>query len=223
MGLSKSQRRALAAEALGDDVGDVMNVDEIDPVEPRASVAPVAAPAITLSPDQLQALVTSAVSAAVSAVGASAPTGDFGKQIGDALRDNRQPIPENTDQDYHGRSEYNPEGKAVPRPTLPCEYWFAVWDAKERRASPVREIEPATITNEEIRELSQIAPGAYALEKSDGRPVAVNVVDQLDGFGALLRRHLAFPLEQFSKEHRNELGPLKTFHRRMTPLAPVAA
>lgn len=199
----------MAAE-LDNPEGEI-DMDTPDPTPPDAP-----APAVTLTMDQIQGMISAAVSAVA---GQQSQTGDIAAAIGDALRNNRQPIPENTDKDYHGRSEYNPEGNAAPRPQLPCDYWFAVWDPNDRRAYPIREIEASMITNDEIRELAQIQPGTYTMEKSDGRKVVVNVVDQMDSFGNILRRSLAFPREQFDKEHRNELGPLKTFARRMEPVA----
>lgn len=207
MGLNKSQRRALAAEALGDDLGEI-DMDAVDQTP--------APPTVTLTLEQIQGMISAAVSAAA---GQSAVSSDIGTQIAEALRNNRQPIPENTDKDYHGISEYNPEGKAAPRPELPCPYWFAVWDAEEKRAYPVREMEPATLTNDEIRELAQIVPGKYTMKKSDGARVPVNVVDQVDGFGEILRRQIAFPRNQFDKEHRNQLPILLDFHRLMEPVA----
>jgi len=212
MALNREQRRAMMAQELEGDEREVAAVDAVDPVVTPPS------PVVSLTADQLQQIITSAVTAAVQAT-SHGPQGDIASAITDALRHNRTPIPENDASKYHGVSHYNPEGKDVPRPALPCEMWLGVWNEDTGRATPWRELEPDMLTNDEIRGLSQIEPGVYGLTKSDGRPTPVRVTDDKDAFGNLRRRVIAFTKEQLDREHKNELGTLVTFHQRLVAVA----
>lgn len=203
MALNREQRRAMLAQEL--DGGDVAVVD-VDAVDPVPATEPVVAPAITLTLEQLQSLMTTAATAAVQAAGAQGG-GDIGGQIAQAIKQNRDRIPEVTDADYHGRSHYHPDGKAVPRPVLAHPMYLGLWDEHEKPV-PRYPIEDSTSTDAEIEALNSVVPGEYTIERNDGSKVLARVVDVRDGMNNIRHRVIAFPPQQFEKEHRNGLPSL---------------
>lgn len=185
---ARDERRAATAAELGID---------LDPLPPS--------PALAITAEQLTAIVTAAVQAAGMGGGS-----DVGAQITQALRDNRQPIPENTDADYHGRSHYNPEGKAGDRQPLAQDVFLGVWDQKTGQATGVFPVPESVCTNVEIDALNRLVPGVYTVTRNDGATVPAHVVDQKDDHDRVLRRVVAFPQVQFTKETFNTLPPMKT-------------
>ncbi len=211
MALNREQRRALLKQSIAGE--DDVEVDQLedDPPSKATSVTPAAAPtqAMTLSVEQLQAIVTAAVQAAGSA------GGDVGAQISRALRDNRQPIPENTDAQYHRKSHYHPAGTDAPRAALDHDLFLGVWDMQSGKAVPKFPIDEKMSTDDEIVALNSIVPGTYEVQRNDGVKTLARVVDVKDGMDNVLRRVIAFPLQQFEKEHRNTLPPLVTLAQQL--------
>lgn len=206
MALNREQRRAMLAQELdGEDVA-VVDVDAVDPA-PEPVAAPVAPPqTLTLSLEQLQSLMTTAATAAVQAAGVQGG-GDIGSQISQAIKENRDRIPEVTDADYHRRSHYHPAGKDAPRPVLIHPMYLGLWDEHEKPV-PRYPIEDSTSTDAEIDALNNVVPGEYTIERNDGSKVLARVVDVRDGMNNIRHRVIAFPPQQFEKEHRNGLPSL---------------
>lgn len=215
MALTREQRRAMLAQELdgGEVEVDATATVDAPPLAPHVPPAPLGAgtatepPAVSgsaplaLTIEQLQAIV----SAAVASAGGG---GDVGAQISRALRDNRQPIPENTDAQYHGRSHYHPAGKEAPRPTLDHPLFLGIWDTTSGKAVARYPIDLAMSTDDEIVALNSIAPGTYQVKRNDGATTLARVVDIKDAMDTVIRRVIAFPLQQFEKEQRNTLPPL---------------
>lgn len=198
MALNREQRRALMAQELG---GDEIAVEQVDVVDAPV-VAPVVAPSAGLPPEQIAA-IAQIVAATLAAMPQNG--GDVGDQIARALRDNRQPIPENTDKDYHGRSHYHPGGIDVPRPVLAVPTFLGLWDLDTGKPIPRYPIEEGMSTDAEIEALNKVQPGVYEIQRNDGSPVLARVVDVRDAMDNVRHRVIAFPPQQFEKEHRNSL------------------
>lgn len=215
MGLNREQRRALARQAIeGEDV-DVQDVDSVDVTAPKDPGVPaVAAPiAAGIDPQTIAQIVAATVAAMQQG---SVQTAD---SIAQALRDNRQPIAENTDAEYHARSHWHPGGKDASRPALTLRTYRGAWDHEERKASPMFEYDASQLRDDEIETLNALAPGEYSVERKDGVMTKLYVVDQRDANGEPFRRILAFPRQLQQKEHRNQVPDLKSLRRQLMPVA----
>jgi hypothetical protein len=182
---TREQRRAILRDQIDGTDTDVEQVDAVDP----APVAPV-----SLTFEQLKELLSLA-----------SGKDDIGGAIANALRDNRQPIPENTDAQYHGRSSFHPGGKDVPRPVLRADTYLAVWDSEHGKAIPWAQYEAPLLHDDEIVALNSLQPCVGTIMRLDGSPVGVRVVFQEDGSGGLHRVLVAFPKGTFDKDVRNML------------------
>lgn len=198
--MTREDRRAKLAQELGDIVPDET---------PKAPETALPTGNISMTAADLMAIVTAAVQAA------GGGNGDIGSQITRALRDNRQPIPENTDAAYHRMSHNHPGGKDVPRPALTYPTFFGVWDAANGKAAAFAEIEDDQCRDGEIEALNALRPGLFNVERNDGGTVMVRVVDAKDAQENVIRRILAFPQQQFEKEHMNTLPTLEKLARQM--------
>lgn len=211
MRMNREQRKALMRQELeGGDV-DVQQVDSVD-VRPE----PVAdSPSLVAGVDpNLIAQIAAAVAVAMQQQGAQSAD-----VIAQALRDNRKPIPENTDAEYHGRSHYHPEGKDTPRPELARETWRGSWNHEERKANPREKFDPSQLRDDEIETINALTPGDYEIERLDGVKTMFHVVDQDDAQGKPFRRILAFPAQMYQKEHKNAVPDLKSIRRQLLTVA----
>jgi len=206
MALSREQRRQmLAQEVHGVETEvDAIMLDAPAPAPPE----PVAVPAQAPTADM--AALVQMLAAALQ--GANQSTSD---QIAQALRDNRKPIPENTDAEYHGRSHYHPAGKDAPRPSLTVETWCGAWDHDEQKASPKWRYEEGMLRDDEIETLNALPVGEHRVERNDGQVETVRVVDQRNAEGQVYRRVLAYPRHLFLKEHANQIPHLASVRRQV--------
>ena len=208
MALNREQRRAMLAQELD---GEETAVEQVDVVDAPV-VAPVApAPVAVMAPEQI-----AAIAQIVAATLAAMPqNSDVGEQISRALRDNRQPIPENTDASYHARSHYHPGGIDVPRPMLAVPTFLGLWDLETGKAIPRYPIEEGLSTDAEIEALNKVQPGSYTIARNDGSEVLARVVDVKDAQDHVRHRVIAFPPQQFEKEHRNALPSIASIAAQM--------
>lgn len=168
--------------------------------------------AVTLTFEQITQLVNSAVSAAVAAV---QPGGDVGAQMAEAIRANREKMPENSDADNPNISHYHPGGNAVTRPVLTLPTYFGVWDTDGRKAIPAFELLPSTLRDDEIEALNWLPTGTFSVERLDGAPMTMRVVDHVDSQDVTYRRVLAFPQQQYEKDHRNMIPSVSHLARQV--------
>lgn len=206
MRLNREQRRQMLAESVDGVETEVDNVDAVD--TPKATETPVAAPA-GVDPQMITQIVAATV-AALQQSGVS--TADA---VAQAIRDNRKPIPENTDAEYHGISHWHPEGNAAPRPQLVRETWRGSWHHEDRKAHPREKFDPSQLRDDEIETINALVPGEYEVERRDGNPTRLYVIDQEDAHGQPFRRILAFPSMMFQKEHKNQVPDLKSIRRQV--------
>jgi len=205
MALNREQRRKMLEDSIDGKETDVQDVDTSDPVPAPIVAAPVAG----VDPQMIAQIVAATVAAMQQNGQSSADA------IAQALRDNRKPIPENTDAEYHGRSHWHPEGNATPRPTLARETWRGSWHHEDRKAHPREKFEEALLRDDEIETLNALQPGEYPIERLDGAPTRLYVIDQQDAYGNDFRRIVAFPAMMFQKEHKNQVPDLKNIRRQL--------
>ncbi len=192
-GMTKDQRRAMLG---GDDSEAPMDSVDVAPAAP-APVAPTI-PALTF--EQLKELF---------ALAASGNAG-IGEQMAAALKQSRQPKPENAIDDYHGKSHFHPGGKDVPRPELRAEMWFAVWDANEGKAKTTYPLDGRQMRDDEIEALNRITPGIHNVSRNDGSTVQCRVIERVNHMGEIDRVLLSFDPQVFDRENKNSLPVLAT-------------
>lgn len=197
MALNREQRRALLKSELDGDAAEVVNVDTVDPSPVVETPAPVASPAVALTQDQFAALL--------AAIGNG--NGNIGSQIAEAIQANRQPIPENTPDQYHARSVYHLAGKDEPVIPLKSDMWLGVWDHEQGKAIPAYELHSSLLTDAERAALNTLTPGRAEVTLTDGSTTPARIVAQEDDLGNLSRMVIAFPRSFYGKDSRNTLPP----------------
>jgi len=195
--MGRHKKNLLVADALRDpddpeidvdeDPGDENDAeaepeDEIPPVHVEAP-APVETPAlpatgsVSLSLTDLQAIITSAVTAATAA-------GTQGMQsIADSVRlgieQSRAPIHEN--QIHHGISSLNPLGdQAHPRPGLKCKMTLGIQDARTKVVSETYPFKADDLSAYEQIALNTLEPAHAVISRMDGAQMKVTVIPELD-------------------------------------------
>lgn len=212
MALNREQRRALLKGELDGVDTDATDVDTYEaPPAPAPAVAPVA-PAVALSQEQFAALL-----AAIGGGGAS--SSGIGAQIAEALKANRQPIPENPPDQYHAASIYHPDGKDAPLVPLKADMYLGTWDAEKGKAVPGFPIHSEMLTDAEREALNRVEPGARTVQMTDGTQVPIRVVAQEDAMGVLARMVFAFPPSTFSKDRRNMIPNYVALAAQLTSVA----
>ena len=166
---------------------------------------------VTVTMDQLQRLVSSAVSAAL----ASRPQDGvqeganerFAKMLAEA---NRQALrPENPQ--APGISVYNPLGERDhPKPAL----------AGKMTQNGIA-LEPESLDREEIELLNKLRHGDYTVTKTDGTRVPFLVRDEKDDAGRLQKRHIGYRAKE--KDDLIGLPGLKGMLREVLGVAPTSA
>lgn len=206
MRMNREQRKALMRQEL--EGGDV-DAQDVDTGELTAQEAP--GPSLVAGVDpQVIAQIAAAVAMAMQQQGTQSAD-----VLAQALRDNRKPIPENTDAEYHGQSHWHPEGKAKPRPELAIETWRGSWNHEDRKANPREKFDPSQLRDDEIETINALQPGEYPLERMDGVKTHLYVVDQRDAHDQPFRRILAFPAQMYQKEHKNQVPDLRSIRRQL--------
>lgn len=190
-GMTRDQRKAMLA---GDEGEAPMN--SVDPVVETPSAPPAGGVALTF--EQLKELIALA----------SQGNASIGEQMAEALKSNRQPIPEKTLAEYHGISHYHPGGKDAPRPELRAEMWFAVWDQNEGKAKTTYPLDGRQMRDDEIEALNAMKPGVYQVSRNDGSVVQGRVIERVNAMGAVDRVLICFDPQVFDKEHKNSLPQL---------------
>ena len=208
MGLNREQRRKLLAQEIDGEDTEVTQVDVQD--EPKA----VAPEPVAVSAGVDPAMIAQIVAATVAAMQQSG-TVNVADAVGQAIRDNRKPIPENTDAEYHARSHWHPAGKDAPRPALVRRTYRGKWDHEERKAVPTFEYEASQLRDDEIETINALTPGQYTVKRSDGVETVMHVVDQEDSMGHPFRRILAFPAQLSQKEYRNVAPTLEQIREQL--------
>lgn len=206
MRMNREQRRQMLAESVDGVETEVQDVDAIDtpPSVPETIPVPAGVDA------QMIAQIVAATVAAMQQA-----NGQNGDALAQAIRDSRKPIPENTDAEYHGISHWHPTGNAAPRPELARETWRGSWHHEDRKAHPREKFDPAQMRDDEIETINALEPGEYPIERLDGAPTRLYVIDQADAHGQPFRRILAFPSMMFQKEHKNQVPDLKSIRRQV--------
>ena len=128
---------------------------------------------------------------------------NIGTQMADAIRSNRQPIPENAPDQFPAQSIYHPAGKAEPIEPLKTEMFLGVWD--NGKATPTFPFEEAMLTDAERSALNSLQPGIGQITLTDGSKVPARVVAVEDAMGTVQRMVIALPKVTYEKDHRNAI------------------
>lgn len=219
---TRAERRAALAQELSPDAPDVTVEDTLpDPVppplvanEPASAFSTLGS--VSLSAEALQGIITTAVTAAVGALGAG--NLNVGEQIAQALKQNRQPIPENGIADFPNKSVYHPAGTlAEPKPTLRAPHFLGVWDQESGKAIAAFPIDDKLMRTDEIHAANAMVPGSYEVTRSDGSKVRARVVEIEDATGAIHRVIIALPLSAYDRDHRNTLPSMLSLAQQLAP------
>jgi len=211
--MGRHKKNLLVADALRDpddpeidvdeDPGDEDDApDEIPPVHVAAPVtvetpALPAAGAVSLTMEQLQAIISGAVTAATAA-------GTQGMQsIADSVRlgieQSRTPIHEN--QIHHGVSALNPLGDTLhPRPGLKCRMTRGIQDAKTKVISESYPWEADDLSGYEQIALNTLEPAHAIVNRLDGVQMKVTIVPERDPVtDALTKLTVVLPTDVMQK------------------------
>lgn len=143
----------------------------VTPVASPVVVAPSAP--ITMTRDDLQAMITAAVTA--SAAGNAALADAVTQGIANA----REPIPEN--KIGPGISEANPLGdREHPRPHLRCKMTFGTQDAKTKILHETYPLVDEDLTVREIIALNTLEPVHADCQRLDGAKMKVSIIPEID-------------------------------------------
>lgn len=155
---------------------------------------PAVTPQLTLSMSDLQALVGTAVQAALQT--SAANQSGVAAAITQGLKEAREPLPENKTSD--GVSQLNPYGDlAHPRPGLRCEMWRAVIDA-QNQIVPWYEILADDLSAREQCALNVLQPAdtRIAMLGSDVPDMRVTITARRnEATGAIERLLIGVPLK----------------------------
>lgn len=173
------KKNLLVADALRDEGDPESDIDDVEPeTETVAPVAPVAvaapvAPApgmpISMSLNDLQALMSTVTSG----------NADLANAVTKGIADAREPIPEN--KISPGISSANPLGdKKHPRPGLKCKMTFGTQDAKTQVVTPSYPLDADDLTVYEQIALNTLAPIHTTIQLLDGATIKLSVVPELD-------------------------------------------
>lgn len=198
---NREQRRAMLRDQIDGGDSVVENVDAVDPA-PAVVETPAPAQNVSLSFEQLKELL------ALASGGQN-----IGSQLSQALKENRQPLPENAED--LGITSFHPGGRSVPRPVLKAPTFYGVWDAQTGVALPWVELESAQLTDDEIVALNALEPCVRTIQRHDGTTVQARVVVQDDGSGGIHRIIVAFPKNAYEKEYRNTLPSIEGLAKQL--------
>lgn len=140
--------------------------------------------AVTLTPAQLQEIITSAVTAAVTAARPDpAAAEELMRKQAKINAEERQKLDERDNRNFPDTSIFNPGGKADPKPPLAAK--AVTWGGTD--------VLYDLTTRTEVELLNQLRPGYYQCEKSDGTKFRVTVSQKANDItGAIERMDVAF-------------------------------
>lgn len=168
------------AEAMGEDI----DVTEEQAIAANALVtkpAPVVPSApLSMSMEDLQALVSSAVTAAVGA--SSASSAELADVVSRGIAQARQPIPEGTDHSNPNISAMNPLGERDhPKPLLKHKITLGIAEPKSGAIQRTYPFEQDDLTVYELIALNTLPEsGEYTVHLYDGAPIKVRLVSERD-------------------------------------------
>lgn len=215
---TRAERRAALQQELSPDAPDVTFEDTLPDPVPTPLVTAPSMGQVSLTAEALQGIISTAVTAAMSALGTG--NANIGEQIADALKQNRQPIPENGIADFPNKSVYHPAGTlAEPKPTLRAPHFLGVWDQDTGKAIPVFPVDDKMMRTDEIHAANAMVPGVYEIGRTDGSKIRARVVEIEDATGAIHRVVIALPLSAYDRDHRNTLPSMLSLAQQLTPAA----
>jgi hypothetical protein len=215
----------LSDEPMIDDPDAPVPGDEPEPaitatVAPTATVGPVAAPAIALTAEQLQAILASVLGQQ------NANQNAIASALQESVARARQKMPE--DEVHTGKSTLNPEGVAKPKVRMPV--WHGLLDPQDGKLHP---LVPVAGTNNleqmcsvaEIEALNTLRPtDTVNYELTDGGVEKVRVLEQKDGSGDPWRLIIVWPQGFFQdKDRRNRIGRIPYMVKQLTAGVSAAA
>lgn len=170
--MPRKKNLSLAEEIHGEEI-DVTEAEANDANTIVPTTAPPPAPVapITLTFEQLQALLASS--------GAQQNTQSLADAFTKGMEQVREPKPENK---FHpGISELNPAGERdFPRPGLKCEFFLGTQDAKTGHIYRTYPYDAQDLTAYEQIALNTLEPASAVIKRIDGMPIRVQVVPTRD-------------------------------------------
>lgn len=201
-GLNAEQRKALIQDQMADEGAEPIDLPPSSPATEWPKPPSAAPPAPTLGGSEAATLIQMLVTALQQS----------GADTAQAIRDGlasatsmaREPIPEN--KVAPGYSVYaHPNGdQTTPRTKLRCPMFLGIYN-EDGKAVPAFEIFPDTCTENERVALNAVQPGAFHVERNDGKTALWRVVQQTDDLGQPIRLVIAVPATWLSKDEQAQM------------------
>ena len=219
-------RAAMLAQELSDD-GEAVDLplppedrrhpDEIPPPEAPVIAEPAIEPPVPVPAPQMDTTTVGAIMQLLAASGKISA-----EAIRQALSDqavlSRNPIAETyLSGGYPGRSVYShPDGDDQhPRTVLRCPMFLGIYESSGA-ATPAFEIVGASCSEPERVALNALTPGAYRIERNDGKVAIWRVVQQMDDLGEPIRLVIAVPPGWLSKAEQAQMPSQRRFLEQLT-------
>lgn len=182
---------------------------------PPSPPAPVAPQPITLTVDDIQKIVSTAITAAQSG------NQQIAEIVTQGIAQARKPIPERTDADYPRISVLNPLGERDhPRPGLKCEFFLGTREPKSQTVQRTYGFVAEDLTAHEQIALNTLEPQSATITLLDDSPVKVEVVatSRDDITNAITRLVLIVPpiLLQKGSQNKNMLPSVCGLVKQLT-------
>jgi hypothetical protein len=183
------------AEAFGEEIDEFAEdaPDTVSEPAPVAPVAPASAP-LSITAEQIQGMVASAVTAAITA--SQSGNSEMARMVTDGLAQSRKPIPEKPDADYHRISARNPLGERDhPLPGLKCKFFLGTRMPKTDAVQRTYPFEADDLNAYEQVALNTLSPASATIHLLDEKAVKVEVVaaSRDDITGEITRMVLVVP------------------------------
>jgi hypothetical protein len=220
-GNDKATRAAMLADQLADDGAEPVDIAPTPvPVSyaPETPAPPAPVVAAPVAPD-MAALVQMLAGAIAQSGTMNAEA--FKDAMGSQSAMARNPIAETyLSGGYPGKSVFShPDGDDKhPRTELRCPMFLGIYDQKGE-TTPAFEIDGRACKETERVLLNQLVPGAYMVERNDGKSAKWLVVQQTDDLGEAIRLVIAIPPTWLSKAEQAQMPSQTQFLKQLSGTA----
>lgn len=215
-GNDKTVRAAMIADELAEDGVEPVDIAPTPAPPSYVSETPVAAAPVAPDMAALIQMLAGAI-AQSGTMNAEAFKDAMGSQSAMA----RNPIAETyLSGGYPGKSVFShPDGDDKhPRTELRCPMFLGIYDQKGE-TTPAFEIDGRACKETERVLLNALAPGAYMVERNDGKSAKWRVVQQTDDLGEAIRLVIAIPPTWLSKAEQAQMPSQTQFLKQLSGTA----
>jgi hypothetical protein len=218
-GNDKATRAAMLADQLADEGAEPVDIAPTPVPVSYASETPVVRPAAAPVAPDMAALVQMMAEAIAKSGSMNAEA--FKDAMGSQSAMARNPIAETyLSGGYPGKSVFShPDGDDKhPRTELRCPMFLGIYDQKGE-TTPAFEIDGRACKETERVLLNALVPGAYMVERNDGKSAKWRVVQQTDDLGEAIRLVIAIPPTWLSKAEQAQMPSQTQFLKQLSGTA----